>query len=160
MIDNEEHKRARLAAFYANFDDFKCRGLCQKFCSKVNFSPVEWELLSDKRIDKPRTARESEVIMKRRSDQINWLGGEIDRKDDCEYLSPIGTCEIYSERPFNCRVFGAVAHPTMICKWGCEPVMSVNNFTSLINQFADVMVDASFFLETSPLLITKPTKYY
>lgn len=148
MEQQNRLNRQRLAELYARFDAFQCLGKCQIFCSKVHFTPIEWSLLSDKRMAKHRPARESEAIMRKRQNEVNWLGERIDTKDNCEYLSPIGTCEIYNERPFNCRSFGAVADNRMVCKWGCKPIMNTDEYMDIIHQYMDVLCDPDALLGT------------
>jgi len=118
-------------------------------CSKPHFTPVEWELLSDKRIEKRRTCRETGAILKKRQDEVNWQGGKIDKRDDCEYLSSLGICEIYNERPWVCRGFGAIADPKMMCKWGCRPIMSKKAFRGLLEQYADLIFEPDFLFPSS-----------
>jgi uncharacterized protein len=85
---------AKLRALYAEIPAMTCKPGCTDCCGPVPFAKAEWDAIKDK--------REASSI-------------------DCPY-SLTGRCDIYTDRPFLCRLFGTADDPHLTCPHGCQPV--------------------------------------
>jgi hypothetical protein len=74
-----------------------CKAGCSDCCGLVLFSKSEWKRIQGE--------RQKQAAI-----------------EDCEYLHG-NHCSIYEQRPFLCRLFGAVSEPgdMMSCPHGCRP---------------------------------------
>jgi len=82
----------RLADLYASIPTFTCIPGCTDCCGPVPFSKTEW----------------ARVPVKKTATCL-----------DCPYAEH--GCTIYDQRPFMCRLFGAVDDPMLRCPHGCRP---------------------------------------
>src|SRR3972149_1991618 len=82
-----------LRDLYSQIPAFSCPAGCSDCCGPVPFSKTEWAMVADKRM-------------------------ATDLK--CPYAGVDG-CEIYSFRPFICRLFGASVEPLLRCPKGFGP---------------------------------------
>jgi hypothetical protein len=85
--------KQKLLDLYRQIPEFKCKESCHDCCVPVPFSKSEWAAVKDK--------REATGI-------------------DCPYATGNG-CDIYEQRPFMCRLFGAVDYWVLKCPHGCGP---------------------------------------
>ena len=83
----------QIQALYRQIPGFKCKPGCTDCCGPVPFSKSEWGKVKDKRCATSL---------------------------DCPY-SLAGKCDIYEDRPFICRLYGATSDPGMQCPHGCKP---------------------------------------
>lgn len=86
----------KIRKLYRQIPSFKCKEGCTDCCGPVPFAKSEWSLIIDK--------REPSII----------------RPLKCPY-SYNNSCDIYSNRPFMCRLFGASEDPKLKCPHGCKP---------------------------------------
>lgn len=84
-----------LASLYSAIPTFECKPGCTDCCGPVPFSRAEWQAVKVKK---------------------HHRRGCL----DCPY-SKGGACEIYEQRPFICRLFGATEDPKLACPHGCKP---------------------------------------
>lgn len=93
-------KRA-LARLYKQIPAFTCKPGCADCCGPVPTSPVE-------RVRAPRLAGID-------------LRLALTACLTCPYSTDAG-CAVYADRPFICRLFGAVeGEPKLACPHGCKP---------------------------------------
>lgn len=113
--DNQTSRKGAeaLAAIYAKIPKFICKPGCTDCCGPVPFSKTEWSVIKDK-----RTA--------------TCL--------DCPY-SAGGSCAIYENRPFLCRIFGASEEPRLRCPHGCKPVfpLSIEETKKLTAEYIQIL---------------------
>jgi Fe-S-cluster containining protein len=83
----------RILELRAKVPEFRCLAGCHDCCGPVPWTGAEWSQIKDKR-------------------QADSL--------DCPYIEN-GGCAIYQDRPFLCRLFGAVERGRMKCPHGCGP---------------------------------------
>lgn len=90
-----------LQELYARIPDVGCKGLCVDACGPIGMTRAEWEMI-----------------------QAAHPGVRLAIGPDwkCSLLKE-GRCSIYNERPYVCRMYGAVE--AMRCPHGCEPVRMV-----------------------------------
>ena len=81
----------KIKALYAEIPSFSCIEGCVECCGPVLFTQEEWKRVKDKR---------KATSM------------------DCPY-SLNGRCDIYADRPFICRLYGAAED--LKCPHGCGP---------------------------------------
>lgn len=86
----------KIKKLYAQIPSFECKPGCTDCCGPVPFAKSEW----------------NQIIDKREPSIINLL--------KCPY-SYNGSCDIYNQRPFMCRIFGASNDPKLKCPHGCGP---------------------------------------
>lgn len=97
-------KESGLEQLYALIPRMKeCKGLCRDGCTVVPSTPME-----KKRIEKA-SGKEFRAVP-----HPIW-------SNRCSMLTDEGRCSHHPLRPFLCRAFGAVAHPLLVCRHGCEP---------------------------------------
>lgn len=88
-----------LDAIYAQLPAMHCRGKCQDSCGSIGVTASEQERIEERHgILLPRAAAFD---------------------DHCPALGQFGTCSVYADRPFVCRIWGLVE--SMACPWGCMP---------------------------------------
>lgn len=87
--------------------DMECKPGCNECCGPIVFSKWEWTQITDKR----------------KASDIN-----------CPYVGKNG-CDIYSDRPILCRLFGTVKK--MKCPHGCKPkrMLNLKQEASIIRQY-------------------------
>lgn len=78
---------------YAKIPAFKCKQGCSDCCGIIVFARSEWNQVKNRKTGKGI---------------------------DCPYICSEG-CEIYKDRPFLCRIFGASDDPRLQCPHGCKP---------------------------------------
>lgn len=100
-----------LDKIYSKFEGFQCKGICQDYCGAVLFNEEE-------------AARNGISA-----------GFHTDKALKCDFLTGMGTCEIYENRPFLCRAFGAIDTPLLKCPHGCAPVLTEQEGSALCNQY-------------------------
>lgn len=81
-----------LKEIYQQIPQFKCKDGCTDCCGPVPFTKEEWDKVEDKRVAK---------------------------NIDCPY-STEEKCDIYKDRPFMCRIFGASTD--LLCPHNCRPL--------------------------------------
>lgn len=92
-----------LAEIYELIPKVDCKRRCgADYCGPIGMAPIEAEAIKSAGKSFP-TVQESSV----------------NGPATCGALSAWGTCLIYEQRPFICRVFGAL--PDLKCNHGCEP---------------------------------------
>lgn len=99
MLNNNS---ALLQNFYSRLGSFKCKGLCQNYCGPVPLTSGEAERLGIK----------GAVMTPCKGETLS-----------CDFLSSLGTCTEYENRPLVCRMFGAVDTPLLKCPHGCAPIV-------------------------------------
>lgn len=124
---------------YRKLDSFQCQGKCFSTCGKVAFNKTEYEKITEKKhelIDYFEHKQDLE-----RSDFYHNLkpGNELPKHLRCWYLDEDGrNCTIYNERPFVCRVFGAVDTPRLRCQFGCKPTVTEDEYWEMMQVYAQV----------------------
>lgn len=115
----------KLQALYRKFETFHCKGLCQIECTCVPFSPSE--------------ARAAGVEPRHITDSIatNNTLESVGLRAKCEHLSPMGACNIYENRPFICRAYGAIRK--LYCNFGCQPIIADKEGIPMINQYNRIL---------------------
>jgi Fe-S-cluster containining protein len=107
---NATEKARLIAEIYAAIPKVACKKICgPDYCGPILMSRLE-------------LARLVEAHPQLKPKLIPGIGKVL--ADDCEtcpLLAPDGSCSAYDLRPAICRLFGAVQHPTMICRHGCQP---------------------------------------
>lgn len=83
----------KLIGIYSQIPTFTCKVGCTGCCGPVPWAKEEWDKITDKRV----------------ATDIH-----------CPY-SGKGYCEVYADRPFVCRIFGATLDPRLKCPYGCAP---------------------------------------
>ncbi|MEW6115362.1 MAG: YkgJ family cysteine cluster protein [Nitrospirota bacterium] len=81
----------RIKKLYAEMPSFTCLEGCTECCGPIPFTRDEWKRVKDKR-------KATSV--------------------DCPYFLN-GRCDIYADRPFICRLYGAAED--LKCPYGCRP---------------------------------------
>lgn len=109
--------RNRLGELYDRLPRVKCQGKCQEACGPIACSKGEAK------------------IMERRAGRPLLFSSKTGR---CTYLNDDGKCDVYRDRPFVCRAFGASA--TLPCIWGCQPdrVISKDEQFELFRQILEL----------------------
>ena len=85
----------QIKALYQQIPKFKCKPGCTDCCGPIPFAKSEWDNIKDKRCASSLT---------------------------CPY-AVAGQCEIYEDRPFICRLYGATSDPDLRCSHGCAPAI-------------------------------------
>ncbi len=83
----------KIRALYREIPTFTCVPGCTDCCGPILFTRAEWARVKDKRMATSL---------------------------DCPY-SLAGKCDIYEQRPFICRLYGAADDPRLTCPHGCRP---------------------------------------
>lgn len=101
----------KLTKLYKKIPKFTCIEGCTDCCGPVPWSKSEWEAIKDKR---------SAVGI------------------NCPYAN--NGCDIYDQRPFMCRLFGASDHPLLTCHRGCGPEKKLSDHETrrLTSQYKDI----------------------
>jgi len=86
------HRKIR--KLYERIPTFTCQEGCTACCGPVPFAKSEWEGVEPKL--------------------------QMTQGIKCPYAQE-GKCSIYEQRPFMCRLFGAVDDPRLVCSRGCGP---------------------------------------
>lgn len=136
------NKIEQLEALYATIPQINCKRLC----GVTNCGPIQMTTMEFVRIEEKIGFMQTENEDFRRKNPTNYTAKQfqflerpyhLPRKEfmeemkflepyegtiDCRFLVPtIGTCRIYALRPLICRLWGAVDHPQMRCRFGCIP---------------------------------------
>jgi hypothetical protein len=102
----------------------ECDGRCQDHCVAVPMSMLELALVRGKMPWYPDHAqiagRMKEGILR------------------CPALTAHGRCGVYEVRPTVCRLFGAVDNETIRCPYGCEPVLTEDEGSEILNAALDI----------------------
>lgn len=107
---NASQRAALIAEIYASIPKVACKRICgPDYCGPILMSRLELSAILKARPDiKPKL--------------VPGIGKVL--ANDCEacpLLAPDGSCSAYDLRPAICRLFGAVAVETMMCRHGCQP---------------------------------------
>lgn len=99
---NKQRKvEQRLDALYATLPKIECQGKCVAACGPISVTPAEWRRMTEANDGVPPS----------------YDG----KRKACTLLTADGKCSVYAERPFICRLYGAVDNERMRCAWGCKP---------------------------------------
>lgn len=88
---------------------FACKPGCHACCGPVRFSDAE----------RASAARHQPLLSWTPMDG-KWVPTSALPDRRCPFLGAEG-CTIYDDRPAICRLYGAVDHPLMTCRFGCGP---------------------------------------
>lgn len=125
-----------LRDLYAQLSTVACKGLCHDSCTVVSAPQLERDVLAEHGIALSDQTP-STVIARAAATPDGKIG------EKCPALTVFGRCSVYADRPFLCRVFGTVSHPSatgpdrftqaLMCDHGCEPeaTMTVKQFAQL-----------------------------
>ena len=103
-------KKEDLDKIYPKIPAMICKHGCTDCCGPVPWSKSEWDAIGDKRV----------------ATDIN-----------CPY-SISGCCDVYSQRPLICRLFGVVDDPLLACPHGLGPLlgkMSRSEASAIIKEY-------------------------
>jgi hypothetical protein len=127
-----DETRARLHEVYDLIPKIKCKGLCVDECTNIGFFRPEFEHLVQ------ITGREPKLDV---------------QTERCNYLSPLGRCEVYDDRPWVCRAFGV--DPTMPCPHGCVAERQMDRFESrlLVRRVAGVLGTGEVIFNSTPQVL-------
>lgn len=105
-VNLPQRKRRSLDEIYASLPALKCKGLCQECCGPIGCAPVEHARMIGEggRRGTVRRLPSRDVML-------------VD--ETCAYLGFSGRCEVYSNRPIVCRLWGIVE--SLPCRFGCVP---------------------------------------
>ena len=84
----------KIEKLYKQIPSFKCKEGCADCCGIIPWARSEWEPIADKR------------------EQTS---------EHCPYIDETGRCEVYYQRPFMCRLYGAADDSLLRCPKGCGP---------------------------------------
>ena len=112
-----------------------CAGFCAMSCGTQSFTPLEWKMIPERlrRGKKRPDFLESLKSMFRREIEY-FISGET-KEPNCQFLTEGGNCSIYEYRPFVCRVWGQANAKNMTCRFGCESLMSEDEFLKLFQRW-------------------------
>lgn len=136
---NEYRRNKILDEIYKKFDSFECKGMCYSTCGKVAFNNTEY-----KKLNAPKHSFNDFFEFKQdleKSDVYHNLapGKVLPKSMQCWYLDKSGTlCTIRNQRPFSCRVFGAVDTPRLKCLHGCKPTVSEAEYLQYLEVYARI----------------------
>ena len=100
---------------YNAIPTFRCKPGCHDCCGPVPFSKWEWDSVADKRKGNANLT--------------------------CPYVNEQGRCDIYDQRPFLWRIFGATDDPMLRCPHGCGPdkPLSAQEANELTDRYIELM---------------------
>lgn len=109
MILKDQTNEERLQKLYKRIPEFECEPGCNECCGPILMCKTEWAKFKEhKQIEK---------------DSL-----------DCPYLAD-GKCSEYENRPFVCRIFGAmdgaIPERRLECPKGCKPKNPIRTVASL-----------------------------
>lgn len=93
---------------YAQVPRVNCIGKCHPSCGPISAFPREVEYFEKQTGKKFPDAG-----------KIIKAAIETGAPMECPHLNPLSQCDVYSNRPLICRLWGVV--DGMPCPWGCKP---------------------------------------
>lgn len=126
------HDKKTILALRALIPAFPCPRSCSDCCGPVPFSKWEWSQIKDKRTTSAL---------------------------HCPYASPTG-CEIYSDRPILCRLFGVA--PGLLCPNGHRPtpLFSQSQTDAIMRRYTALNPDLIAFTLPAPMAILKEASHH
>lgn len=103
-----------LRELYKQVPRIECKGLCTDSCGPLDPPQLEVEQM-EARSGRPFTSRATGAEVR-----AGIRAGTHTGRERCCYLSKVGRCTVYGDRPMICRVWGVV--DSMPCHHGCKPV--------------------------------------
>lgn len=109
MLPGSARRRAAFNALCALVPEMVCKGLCQQACtSPIDIIPTEAAILGD-----------VGTLILSANPKNHGLQPKKVTLGACVALDGNGRCTVYKDRPFMCRIWGAVSF--MACAHGCVP---------------------------------------
>jgi hypothetical protein len=111
---------------YDRIPAFRCKPGCGDCCGVVPWSENEWAKVADRAPPGTTTIKADDAIIPTRP------GSSV-----CPFFS--SGCTVYNDRPFMCRLFGAVRDPRLRCPHGCGPThpLSAAKALKMTRQYYD-----------------------